>query len=107
LDNTGDLLRHPGALYPGLNLLDAFWDKALSVHVDEEGVQYIVPPGFIKVSVGDGIVTLDGRAFLAKIALVMERVSTMPGVAQVINHIKVRQDPAQSQALPNTNALGV
>lgn len=72
--------------------LNADWDQALLVRVEETVGQHVATPGAIKAKVHDGVVTLTGRARLAEIALVMERVSTLPGVTQVENQLKVSQE---------------
>lgn len=78
--------------YPDPTTLNADWDHALVTRVEEAVSQYVSPSGPIDVTVEDGVVTLKGRALLSEIALVMESVSTLPGVIKVENHLKVRQD---------------
>lgn len=92
--------------YPDSTTLNADWDQALLGRVEEAVSQYVSPSGPIEVTVEDGVVTLKGRALLSEIALVMESVSTLPGVIKVENHLKVRQDtqdtnePLESRSVP-------
>ncbi len=71
--------------------LDADWDKALLVRVEDAVAQRVSNSSSIGVQVRDGVVTLTGHALLPEIAQVMERVSKLPGVTYVDNRLKVRQ----------------
>lgn len=80
-----------GLLYPDTTTLDSDWDYALQSRVEEAVSERVSAPGSVTVSIKDGVVTLKGNALLSEIALVMERVGTLPGVTQVENRVKVRQ----------------
>jgi hypothetical protein len=92
--------------YPDPATLNADWDNALLSRVEETVAQHVDGQSAIKVKVEDSVVTLTGRARLTEIALVMERVSTLPGVTQVENHLKVSQgtyDPLPSHTANSTS----
>jgi hypothetical protein len=99
LRDTENFQQHPEFSHPDPTLLNEDWDKALLTRVEEEVAHHVSSPGSIKVKVEDGLVTLSGRALLTEIALVMERVSTMPGVTEVKNHMKVRQETADTASV--------
>jgi hypothetical protein len=79
--------------YTDPDRLNADWDQALLLRVEETVVHHLNAPGSIKAKVEEGVVTLTGRARLTEVALVMEGVSALPGVTRVENHLKVSQEP--------------